>query len=167
MFYGGPDVLKSEANIPSVLSITPLLFYAVQGREVQDEDNVSYYNMSEVQQIVELVDDLFDKWPDEWGPPSAKDIGVVTPYYDQVSKYSGAANYQCLTKLILNIIHSLPINILGLNRACYKCLAPKDSAQVFALKVFYHSKLFITSSVKTNFWLYQTIFKAMVLFLCH
>ena len=84
MFYGGPEVLKSEANIPSVLSITPLLFYAVQGREIQDENNVSYYNMSEVQQVVELVDELYDKWPEEWGAPVAKDIGVVTPYYDQV-----------------------------------------------------------------------------------
>lgn len=84
MFYGGPDVLKSEANIPSVLSITPLVFYSVQGQEVQDENNVSYYNMSEVQEIVERVEELYEKWPEEWGPRVAKEIGVVTPYYDQV-----------------------------------------------------------------------------------
>ena len=84
VFYGGPDILKSEANIRSVLSITPLAFYAVQGREVQDENSISYYNMSEVQEVVDRVDDLFDKWPEEWGSPTAKDIGVVTPYYDQV-----------------------------------------------------------------------------------
>lgn len=84
VFYGGPDILKSEANIPSVLSITPLVFYSVQGREVQDENNVSYYNMSEVQEIVERVEELYEKWPEEWGPPAAREIGVVTPYYDQV-----------------------------------------------------------------------------------
>lgn len=85
VFYGGPDVLKSEANIPSVLSVTPLAFHAVQGREVQDENSISYYNMSEVQEIVVRVEDLLENWPEEWGPQSAKDIGVVTPYYDQVS----------------------------------------------------------------------------------
>lgn len=84
VFYGGPDVLKSEANIRSVLSITPIAFYAVQGREVQDENSISYYNMSEVQEIVDRVDYLYDKWPEEWGQQNAKEIGVVTPYYDQV-----------------------------------------------------------------------------------
>jgi hypothetical protein len=44
--------------------------------------------MSEVQEVVDRVDDLFDKWPEEWGTPSAKDIGVVTPYYDQVANIS-------------------------------------------------------------------------------
>jgi superfamily I DNA and/or RNA helicase len=86
VFYGGPEVLKSEANIRAVLSITPLAFYSVQGREVQDDNSISYYNMSEVQEVVDRVDDLFDKWPEEWGTPSAKEIGVVTPYFDQVSK---------------------------------------------------------------------------------
>ncbi|XP_052765877.1 helicase with zinc finger domain 2-like isoform X2 [Mya arenaria] len=85
VFYGGPDVLKSEANVPSVLSVTPLLFYAVQGKEKQSESGVSYYNMSEVQEVVERVDELYQKWPEEWGPPTAREIGVVTPYYDQVS----------------------------------------------------------------------------------
>ena len=84
IFYGGPNSLKSEANIPSVVDITPLMFYGVQGREVQDPTSISYYNMSEVQEVVERVDDLYSKWPEEWGAPSAKQIGVVTPYYDQV-----------------------------------------------------------------------------------
>ncbi|KAK3594867.1 hypothetical protein CHS0354_005940 [Potamilus streckersoni] len=83
-FYGGPDKLISRSNIPSVVEITPLTFYGVQGREVQDTDSVSYYNMSEVQEIVERVEELFSNWPEAWGECSAKEIGVVTPYYDQV-----------------------------------------------------------------------------------
>ncbi|KAL3877847.1 hypothetical protein ACJMK2_035491 [Sinanodonta woodiana] len=83
-FYGGPDKLISRSNIPAVVEITPLTFYGVQGREVQDSDSVSYYNMSEVQEIVERVEELFKNWPEAWGERSAKEIGVVTPYYDQV-----------------------------------------------------------------------------------
>ena len=84
IFYDGPNNLKSEANIRSVVEITPLVFYGVQGREVQDANSISYYNMSEVQEVVERVEDLYSRWPEEWGEPSAKEIGVVTPYYDQV-----------------------------------------------------------------------------------
>ena len=84
-FFGGPDKLKSEANIPSVVEITPLMFYTVQGREIQDETSISFYNMAEVWEIVERVDFIYQNWPEEWGPVNAKEIGVVTPYYDQVS----------------------------------------------------------------------------------
>ncbi|XP_033763482.1 LOW QUALITY PROTEIN: helicase with zinc finger domain 2-like [Pecten maximus] len=84
IFYGGPDKLESQAKLPSVLTITPLTFYAVQGREMQDRDGTSFYNLSEIQEIVERVEELFHSWPQEWGPRQAKDIGVVTPYFDQV-----------------------------------------------------------------------------------
>ena len=30
VFYGGPDSLKAFGKIPSVMGITPLMFYAVQ-----------------------------------------------------------------------------------------------------------------------------------------
>lgn len=84
IFYGGPDKLESRANIPSVLEITPLMFYAVQGVEIQDKDSISFYNMSEVQEVVERVHELYLNWPAEWGERNAKAIGVVTPYFDQV-----------------------------------------------------------------------------------
>jgi hypothetical protein len=48
---------------------------------------VSFYNTSEVQEVVERVKELYDGWPPQWGPRQAKDIGVVTPYYDQVCSH--------------------------------------------------------------------------------
>lgn len=84
IFYGGPDKLESKANLPSVLEITPLMFYAVQGMEIQDSDSISFYNMSEVQEVVERVYELYNRWPTEWGERNPQTIGVVTPYYDQV-----------------------------------------------------------------------------------
>ncbi|XP_061191305.1 helicase with zinc finger domain 2-like [Saccostrea echinata] len=84
IFYGGPEKLESRANLPSVLEITPLMFYAVQGVEIQDSDSISFYNMSEVQEVVERVQELYANWPAEWGEKNPKTIGVVTPYFDQV-----------------------------------------------------------------------------------
>ena len=87
IFYGGPEKLESRANLPSVLEITPLMFYAVQGMEIQDSDSISFYNMSEVQEVVERVQELFNHWPTEWGERNPKAIGVVTPYSDQVRSH--------------------------------------------------------------------------------
>ncbi|XP_046550029.1 LOW QUALITY PROTEIN: helicase with zinc finger domain 2-like [Haliotis rubra] len=84
IFYGGPDSLKAMGIVPSVVELTPLVFYVVQGREIQDSDSTSYYNMSEVEEIVERVEDLFNNWPTEWGERAPQEIEVVTPYYDQV-----------------------------------------------------------------------------------
>ena len=87
IFYGGPNELISGSNQPTCEDIVPLTFYTAQGREVQDADSTSYYNMAEVEEVVERVEELYNSWPKEWGPPQASSIGVVTPYYEQVSVY--------------------------------------------------------------------------------
>ncbi|XP_041364208.1 uncharacterized protein LOC121379626 [Gigantopelta aegis] len=84
IFYGGPDRLKAQGSIPSV-EITPMVFYAVQGCEIQEADSTSYYNISEIQEVVERVDELYKNWPVEWGPQNAEDIMVVAAYHNQVS----------------------------------------------------------------------------------
>lgn len=84
VFYGGPDVLQASGQIPSVVEITPLMFYAVFGKEVQDRDSTSFYNAAEANEVVERVLELLDHWPQEWGPVAPEEIGIVTPYHDQV-----------------------------------------------------------------------------------
>lgn len=44
----------------------------------------SFYNNSEVYEVVDRVAELQASWPKEWGPRDDSSIGVVTPYYDQV-----------------------------------------------------------------------------------
>ena len=83
IFYGSPDALKSRSNIPNTRFV-PLTFYAAQGREVQDSDSTSYYNMAEIEEVVDRVEELYEDWPSEWGPRKANSIGIVTPYFDQV-----------------------------------------------------------------------------------
>ena len=83
-FYGGPDRLECRSN-QTETSVPALRFFAAHGCEVQDSDKTSYYNMAEIEETVARVADLYTNWPSEWGRPDASKIGVVTPYYDQVS----------------------------------------------------------------------------------
>ncbi|RUS75490.1 hypothetical protein EGW08_016758 [Elysia chlorotica] len=84
VFYGGPESLKAYGKIPSVMGITPLMFYAVQGRESQNVDSTSYLNHSEAQEVVVRVAELLDNWPAEWGPKDPSQIAVISTYSDQV-----------------------------------------------------------------------------------
>jgi superfamily I DNA and/or RNA helicase len=87
VFYGGPDVLHSFCALPDVYGVIPLTFYTAQGREIQDSESTSYYNLAEVEEIVERVSTLVQCWPEEWteqGASPAQSILVVSPYLDQV-----------------------------------------------------------------------------------
>jgi len=52
--------------------------------QVQDESSTSWYNLAEVNEVIERVSELYDSWPAEWGLPDAKSILVTTAYSDQV-----------------------------------------------------------------------------------
>ncbi|XP_064617537.1 3'-5' exoribonuclease HELZ2-like [Liolophura sinensis] len=84
VFYGGPETLISESHIPSVRGISPLAFYSVQGQEIQEPHSTSYYNTAEMEEVVERVAELYNKWPDEWGTKDPGAICVTTSYVDQV-----------------------------------------------------------------------------------
>ncbi|XP_076459401.1 3'-5' exoribonuclease HELZ2-like isoform X2 [Babylonia areolata] len=86
VFYGGPEKLTASGSIPSVVELTPLLFYAVQGREMQEHDSISFHNLAESSEVVERVMELLDNWPQEWGKKAPEEISVVTPYLDQVKQ---------------------------------------------------------------------------------
>ncbi|XP_076439727.1 3'-5' exoribonuclease HELZ2-like isoform X2 [Babylonia areolata] len=86
VFYGGPDNLTAGGSIPSVVELTPLQFYAVLGREEQQPDSTSYVNLAECSEVVERVISLLDDWPREWGRVAPEEIGVISPYFDQVKQ---------------------------------------------------------------------------------
>ena len=60
--------------------------FTARGEDVQDPNSTSFYNNSEVFEIVERVTELQKRWPtEEWGPVKGENaIGIVAPYYDQV-----------------------------------------------------------------------------------
>ena len=82
MFYGSG--LSSGRDQPLHPLFGPLVFYAALGREEIEENNASYRNLAEVNEIVKRVKELCDCWPEEWGKRDLRQIGVVSSYRYQV-----------------------------------------------------------------------------------
>ena len=77
--------LISMSEQKSVAGLSPMNFYAVCGREVQDKDSTSFYNISEVEELVRRMKDLYSCWPThQWGIRNSSEILVTAAYSDQV-----------------------------------------------------------------------------------
>ena len=81
LFYG--NTLVAHRTRPTGIEY-PVHFYGVLGREEWSEDQPSYYNMAEVAQLVERVEDIVDNWPGVWGEVCQSSICVLAPYVAQV-----------------------------------------------------------------------------------
>ncbi|XP_028391336.1 uncharacterized protein LOC114516141 isoform X3 [Dendronephthya gigantea] len=79
-FYGGELVARGDQTTFKMMPV--LSFYTAQGVDKQDEEGLSYYNDAEVAEVVARVEELIFLWPEDW----AKNIGVLTPYRDQVKR---------------------------------------------------------------------------------
>ncbi|GFS08344.1 helicase with zinc finger domain 2 [Elysia marginata] len=84
LFYD--NKLISSGNIVAHHQFYPLTFFAAKGEEIQHENNTGFYNMSEVYEIVERVDELKKKWPEAWGAFDNNGVSIVAPYIDQVAR---------------------------------------------------------------------------------
>ncbi|XP_035692652.1 uncharacterized protein LOC118427123 [Branchiostoma floridae] len=89
VFYGGKLICRSEAKRHP--NFFPLAFYAVAyGQDSVDNTSTSFYNDAEVWELADRVEALWNSWPEEeWGEKntiSMAQIGVVTPYQDQVNR---------------------------------------------------------------------------------
>jgi len=81
--------LISFSNQEPVPDLPPMNFYAVFGREVQDKNSTSFYNMSEVEELVRRVKELHDCWPErQWGTRDSRDILVTSVYWHQVNSHN-------------------------------------------------------------------------------
>ncbi|KAG0414016.1 hypothetical protein HPB47_008841 [Ixodes persulcatus] len=67
----------------------PLLFHAVWGRDRREEDNPSYFNPEEIQLVLHYVDALL-KDSNSFSLIKEEDIGIVSPYRQQVMKILAA-----------------------------------------------------------------------------
>ncbi|XP_035696319.1 helicase with zinc finger domain 2-like [Branchiostoma floridae] len=79
-FYGG---LKSMGQ-PRHPRWYPLTFFSAEGDDKTGDYSTSYFNIAEVLEISERVQQLWKDWPEEWGPPNMANIGVITPYHNQM-----------------------------------------------------------------------------------
>ncbi|XP_035692651.1 helicase with zinc finger domain 2-like [Branchiostoma floridae] len=88
VFYGGKLICRSEAKKhPTVPS---LAFYTAYGLDSAENATTSFYNDAEVWEVADRVEALWNSWPEaEWGEKDdscMEQIGIVTPYQDQVNR---------------------------------------------------------------------------------
>jgi hypothetical protein len=84
-FYGEDMPMRAAGTGERHPVLFPLTFCTAFGVDKQDE-NSSYYNYTEVGEVVDRVQQVVESWPVHvWGPLKQSQIGVVAPYYDQVS----------------------------------------------------------------------------------
>ena len=86
-FYGGKLVARGDQRTHNFRPV--LSFYTALGEDRRVEEGLAYYNLAEVAEIVEQVEELIRLWPEDWGK---KNIGVLTPYRDQVFPYTYAVD---------------------------------------------------------------------------
>ncbi|CAH1244473.1 HELZ [Branchiostoma lanceolatum] len=91
VFYGGKLICRSEAEKHPDPKFFPLQFFAVaHGQDSAENTSTSFYNDAEVWEVADRVEAVWNSWPEtKWGEKSRKSmaqIGVVTPYQDQVNR---------------------------------------------------------------------------------
>ena len=84
VFYTEENCLTAKSEQQDVKDRAPMAFYACSGHEEQENRSSSIYNQSEVDEIVEQVNHLYENWPEEWNERNLKEVLVTTPYTDQV-----------------------------------------------------------------------------------
>ena len=84
VFYEGSDRLLACSPDKICNDIPPLAFHETEGEVIQRNDSTSFCNIDEVEEVVNQVKQLCDHWPADWGKYTPKDVGVVSPYIDQV-----------------------------------------------------------------------------------
>lgn len=76
----------------------PLLFHAVSGRDLTEDDNPSHFNPEEIQLVVHYVEALL-RGSSDLSALREEDIGIVSPYHQQVVKISTVLNKRGHTRI--------------------------------------------------------------------
>ena len=133
MFY--QQKLVSSGKQPAHLSWHPLTFFTARGEDHQDPQSTSFHNNSEVYEVVDRLAELKRNWPDGWR--TTDEIGVVTPYLDQVSRIRSELRKRRLTNISVERVHNVQgkqfraifISVVRTRRTCNKT----DSNQMTTL----------------------------------
>ncbi|NWU70963.1 HELZ2 Helicase, partial [Pterocles burchelli] len=77
-YIGKGNAIQASGNIPPHPDIYPLVFCHVPGVAERDMSMTSWHNYSEIMQVTEKVEEIYQRWPDEWGVRDLKRICVVS-----------------------------------------------------------------------------------------
>ncbi|KAG8131557.1 hypothetical protein E2320_009478 [Naja naja] len=82
-YVGREDTIGAKGNVPPHPEFYPLMFCHVSGSAEKDR-SMSWYNISEIEQIIEKVQEMDQKWPDEWGQKKLKSLNLDDPILQEL-----------------------------------------------------------------------------------
>ena len=77
-YVGKSDVIKAVGNVPAHPNSHPLRFHHVRGESHLDTASMSWFNLDEVECVVEIVQNLLRDWPIAWGNHDQSSICVLS-----------------------------------------------------------------------------------------
>ncbi|ETE60056.1 Peroxisomal proliferator-activated receptor A-interacting complex protein, partial [Ophiophagus hannah] len=77
-YVGREDTIGAKGNVPPHPEFYPLMFCHVSGSAEKDR-SMSWYNISEIEQIIEKVQEMDQKWPVEW---EQKKLSSICVYFN-------------------------------------------------------------------------------------
>ncbi|XP_015737379.1 helicase with zinc finger domain 2 isoform X1 [Coturnix japonica] len=106
-YIGKGNAIHASGNIPAHPEIYPLMFCHVPGVAERDMSMMSWHNASEITQVVEKVEEIYQKWPYEWGAQDLKRICVVS-HGTQVSAIRQELRKKQLLDVVVENYENLP-----------------------------------------------------------
>lgn len=100
-YVGREDTISAKGNVPPHPEFYPLMFCHVSSSAEKDR-SMSWYNISEIEQIIEKVQEMDQKWPVEWGQKNLKSICVVS-YGIQVRCQGRVLFLHCPLRVVFNL----------------------------------------------------------------
>ncbi|XP_016522614.1 helicase with zinc finger domain 2 isoform X2 [Poecilia formosa] len=77
-YVGKGDVIEASGDVPAPPNDHALRFHHVRGECVLDIVTMSWYNKQESFKVTEVVEDIVNNWPTNWGPKDLKSICVLS-----------------------------------------------------------------------------------------
>ncbi|CDQ63396.1 unnamed protein product [Oncorhynchus mykiss] len=77
-YVGKSDAIKAVGNVPAHPNSHPLRFHHVRGESHLDTASMSWFNLDEVECVVEIVQNLLRDWPIAWGNHDQSSICVLS-----------------------------------------------------------------------------------------
>lgn len=90
--HRSPNSMLNTGTTPPPTSLQgfPLIFHGVMGKDEREANSPSFFNVSEIEVLVDYLIKLLETQGKEGLPKlSAKDIGIIAPYRKQVSLHCG------------------------------------------------------------------------------
>uniref|UniRef100_H9GHU7 Helicase with zinc finger 2 n=1 Tax=Anolis carolinensis TaxID=28377 RepID=H9GHU7_ANOCA len=77
-YVGKGDAICAKGNVPPHPDLYPLMFCHVAGSAERDMSMVSWCNNLEIREVIEKVEEMRQRWPNEWGKQDLKRMCVVS-----------------------------------------------------------------------------------------